>query len=172
MVAHPKKAWSTCKRKVASAAHTPFCLHYLLPTDFFCALLAYNTGHLWTQAVCEHSRLDVKDCDVSVRGSPISTALERVGNLSSRVSIYPGAAIFSGNIIPSLIPSPLPAAILQWSERWSGDFGRLSLSQKSIPARIPAGQSNCRIAQLLHDHDRRWKKVSLSSVLLYSVPLN
>ena len=30
---YPEKAWSTRKRKAASAAPTPFCLHILVPAD-------------------------------------------------------------------------------------------------------------------------------------------
>ena len=44
-------------------------------------------------------------------------------------------------------------------KRQSGDFGRLFGAQKSIPTKVLVGQSDCRIALLLHNQDgavQRW----------------
>ena len=50
---------------------------------------------------------------------------------------------YTGHCPVSLVPSPLPAAILQWSERWSGTFARYFDTALWALAKILASASMC-----------------------------
>ena len=64
---YPKKAWSTRKRKAASAVRTPFCLHILVSAD---VLRVPSARH--------RALTDVKDQDLRDSGNIIGTALSRI----------------------------------------------------------------------------------------------